>query len=126
MHELAVTQALLALVVERAAAAQAAKVTDIHIEIGDLASYVDESVQFYWDIISKDTAAEGAILHFARIPLSMRCSACEKEFKPDGMTFSCPNCSSDKVQVVSGEEFRLVGLDIERAAQPGAMEKEHA
>ncbi|MEX2143269.1 MAG: hydrogenase maturation nickel metallochaperone HypA [Anaerolineales bacterium] len=125
MHELSVTQALLDLVVQRAATAQAARVTDIYIEIGDLASYVDESIQFYWDIISAGTAAKGARLHFERIPLTMHCTACEKSFQPDGKTFNCPGCGSEKVRVMSGEEFRLVGLDVERAAQPSALEVEN-
>jgi len=122
MHELSVTQALLDLVVERAAKAQAVRVTGIHIEIGELSSYVDESVQFYWDIISKETAAEGAKLNFKRIPFSMHCKTCETTFQPDGRTFNCVKCGSDRVQVVSGEEFRLVGLDVERKAQPSARE----
>ena len=122
MHELPVTQALLDLVVERAAAAQAARVTDIYIEIGQLASYVDESVQFYWDIISGGTAAEGANLHFQRIPLSIQCTACGRSFQPDGRTFDCPDCGSERVRVTSGEEFQLVGLDVERAAQPRTVE----
>jgi hydrogenase nickel incorporation protein HypA/HybF len=122
MHELSVTQALLDLVVERAAAAKAARVTDIHIEIGQLASYVDESVQFYWDLISGGTAAEGANLHFNRTPMSLQCTHCGTAFPPDGETFSCPACGSQQVQVTSGGEFLLVGLDVEKAPRASNME----
>jgi hydrogenase nickel incorporation protein HypA/HybF len=124
MHELAVTQALLDLVIERSDAVQATRVTDIYIEVGQLSSYVDDSVQFYWDIISRGTRAEGASLHFKRIALEMQCTACGARFLPDSESFACPQCGSDQVLVTAGDVFCLTGLDVERGAQTMALEAE--
>ena len=66
MHELVVTQNILRVVTETAERAGGGTVTGIHLVIGDLASVIDDCVQFYWDIISKDTLCEGAILNFER------------------------------------------------------------
>ncbi len=120
MHELPVTQNLLKLAVEHAQAAKATRVTDIYIEIGQLSSYVDESIQFYWDIIGKDTIAEGARLHFNRIPMELECRDCKTCFKPDGTSFECPRCKSDHVEVISGDAFQLVGLDVEKSKEQEA------
>ena len=114
MHELPVTQRLLELAVKHAEAAGAARVADIHLEIGQLSSYVDESIQFYWDLIAKGTLAEGAKLHFHRVPMELECEDCHTGFQPNGACFECPKCKSDRVQVVSGDVFQLVGLDVER------------
>lgn len=114
MHELAVTQALLALALERAKEAGATRISDIHLEIGQLSSYVDDSVQFYWDTISQGTMAEGAKLHFKRVPLLLRCVACEEEFQPDGRSYTCPRCGKGDVKLVRGDELQMVGLDVER------------
>lgn len=122
MHELAVTQSLLKLAVGHAEEAGASRVTDIYIEIGQLSSYVDESVQFYWDLISKGTLAEGANLHFQRIPMEMECRDCATCFKPNGVSFECPNCKSDRVTVVSGDVFQLVGLEVERPKEAEEVE----
>ena len=73
MHELAITENILNLAVEYAEQADATRVTDLHLVIGQLSSIVDDSIQFYWDIISKDTLCSGAALHFHRIPASLRC-----------------------------------------------------
>lgn len=121
MHELPVTQALLAVALEKAKAANATRITDIYVEIGQLSSYVDDSVQFYWDTISAGTAAQGAKLHFERIPLVLRCERCDEEFQPDGRTYTCPRCGKGDVSVVRGDELRMVGLDVERA---GVEEKQ--
>lgn len=114
MHELPVTQSLLKLAVEHAEAAEAACVTDIYIEIGQLSSYVDDSIQFYWDLISKGTVAQGARLHFHRVPMELECFDCATCFRPTGASFECPECKSDRVKVVSGDVFQLVGLDVEK------------
>lgn len=114
MHELPVTQSLLKLAVEHAKAAQATRVTDIYVEIGQLSSYVDDSIQFYWDFIGKGTVAEGAQLHFHRVPMELECRECHISFTPNGTSFECPKCKSERVEVVSGDVFQLVGLDVEK------------
>lgn len=122
MHELAVTQALLDLVLKHADAQGAMRVAGIHIQIGQLSSYVDEAVQFYWDMISADTLAEGAQLHFERIPMQLACRACGAQFAPEALSYQCPTCGSPEVDVIAGEEFQLVGLDIEKEPRSRGVE----
>ena len=60
MHELAITQSILNIVLRHPEQAGAQRVTDIHIVMGELSTNVDDSIQFYWDIIARETPAEGA------------------------------------------------------------------
>lgn len=117
MHELSVTQALLDLALEHAKKAKAARVDGIYVEVGRLSSYVDDSIQFYWDILSQGTMAEGAQLHFKRIPFEMQCNECDVTFYPDPDTFDCPHCGSREVHVAAGEELRMTAIDIEREGE---------
>ena len=67
MHELPVTQGMLSIAVEHAERAGAEKITAINITVGEMSGIVDDSIQFYFDFVSKDTPAEGALLNFERV-----------------------------------------------------------
>lgn len=117
MHELSVTQSILEIALRHAENAGAERITDLYLVIGQLSSIVDDSVQFYWDIIADGTIAVGATLHFSRIPAQMRCTNCAHLFALDYESFACPVCKSLSVQLISGNEFYLEGIDIESHAQ---------
>lgn len=113
MHELSVTESILEIALRHARDAHASKITNLYLVIGQLASIVDDSVQFYWDIVTKDTLAEGAVLHFRRLPATLMCLDCAHQFTPENEGFSCPKCTSERVKVVSGDEFYMEAIDIE-------------
>ncbi len=114
MHELSVTENILSIAVRHALQAEATKVTDIHIVMGRLSSIVDDSVQFYWDIISANTICAGARLHFTRTPARMACNECHTEYELDELRV-CPQCASANVKVIAGEEFWLDSIEIEKS-----------
>jgi len=112
MHELSVTEALLALTLEHAAHAGADQVTDVHVVIGQLSAVIDESVQFYWDLISAGTPAAGARLHFRRIPAGFCCDACGHAYAPAAEVLACPACGSLHVRLTAGDELYLEALEV--------------
>jgi len=113
MHELAVTQNILDISLRHAKEAGANKITGINLVIGEFASIVDDSVQFYWDVLADETIAKGAKLHFERIPGEMTCANCNHSFHPTNIDFTCPNCRSVFVKITKGEEFRVDSIDVE-------------
>jgi hydrogenase nickel incorporation protein HypA/HybF len=113
MHELPVTENILEIAVRHAQNAGASRILGLNIVIGQLASIIDDSVQFYWEIIAKDTLGEGAELHFKRIPIEMLCTKCGHRYNPKSDDLLCPACSSELVKIVSGKEFYLESIDIE-------------
>lgn len=114
MHELAVTQALLDLALQHAEQAAAKQITDIHIVMGELSTNVDDSVQFYWEMIARGTLAEGARLHFRRVPAELQCVHCSHTYCPADGELVCPQCHSTNVRIIAGEEFYLDSIDIEK------------
>jgi hydrogenase nickel incorporation protein HypA/HybF len=112
MHELSVTESILSIATKHAQAQKAKKVTDIYIILGQLSSIVDDSVQFYWDMISEDTLCAGARLHFDRQPARLLCQDCGKEYSLEGDLTGCPQCGSARIRVITGDEFRLDSIEI--------------
>jgi hydrogenase nickel incorporation protein HypA/HybF len=113
MHELAVTESLLKIALEHAEKANARRVTDLYIVIGDLASMVDDSIQFYWEIIAKGTIAEQAKLHFRRVPAELQCMTCFEKYQPTDRELACPKCGGIDTKIIAGEEFALESIDVE-------------
>jgi hydrogenase nickel incorporation protein HypA/HybF len=113
MHELSVTESILDIVVSHAQQANARNITDIHLVLGDLSSIVDDSVKFYWDMLSEGTLAEGAELHFQRVQTELECQECGSRYKPSGNDLSCPECNSRKINIIAGEEFFIESIEVE-------------
>ena len=113
MHEFPITQNILEIAQRHAETAGATRVTDIYLVIGQLSSVIDDSVQFYWDIISRGTICEGARLHFDRRPAALLCLACGQAYTLDKELAPCPKCGSVRVKVTSGDEFRLESIAVE-------------
>jgi hydrogenase nickel incorporation protein HypA/HybF len=124
MHELPVTQSILEISLRHAKQANAKRVTDLYLVIGQLSYVVDDSVQFYWDMIAKDTIAEGAALHFRRVPAEFVCLDCNHRYPVDGENLACPNCGSTRVKLASGDEFRLESIDVDTADESDVHLKE--
>lgn len=114
MHELSVTESVLEIACKHAEKARAERVTDIYLVIGRLSSIIDDSVEFYWNIISKDTLCEEAELHFKRVPAELVCLDCEHQYQLAEELMPCPNCSSARIRVLSGDEFHLESIEIQR------------
>lgn len=117
MHELPVTQSILDIAVRNAAQANARRVTDIYLVIGELSSLIDESIQFYWGMIAKDTIAEGATLHFRRIKAELLCNDCGGRFPHNREDVSCPKCGGRNVKVAAGDEFFMESIEVDNDEQ---------
>ena len=113
MHELSVTESVLRIALEHAEKANAQRVTDLHIMMGELSSMVDDSIQFYWEIIAKGTIAEQATLHFRRVPAELECQTCFERYHPTDKELACPKCNGVNTKIVAGEEFALESIDVE-------------
>ena len=114
MHELSVTRGVLTAAVEAAERHGARRITAIDLVIGDLSSIVDESVQFYFDILSQGTLAEGAVLRFRRVPALVSCAECGHEGNAvPPLAALCPVCGSRGVRVTGGREFSVLSIEVD-------------
>ncbi len=114
MHELPVTEGILSTVLEASNRNGSRRIQTINLVVGELSSIVDDSVQFYFDFLSRGTLAENAKLRFRRLPATALCLDGDHEF-PVGvpMAAQCPVCGSTRVQVKGGREFYVESIEVE-------------
>jgi len=113
MHELSITQNILSIALEKANEVQASKVTKINLIIGELSGIVNECVEFYFDLISKDTIAAQASLSFHQPPIQLRCRSCAAVFSPNNLDWACPNCHEAKIEIISGRECYVDSIEVD-------------
>lgn len=114
MHELAVTESILRIALDQASRHGAQRVTAIHLVVGELTGYVPDSIQFYFDVLSQETPAAGAVLAVQRIPARVGCAACRAEFAPEaGQLWLCPACGGLGGEVLSGQELLVESIDVD-------------
>jgi len=110
MHEMAITQGIVAICGEHAAGR---RVTSVTLEIGDLAGVVPEAVEFCFDACTRDTFMEGAALIIQRVPAMAFCPSCGAETPVRACFDPCPVCGGFGLDILTGEELRVKELEVE-------------
>ena len=113
MHEVSICESIIDILKEQAAKEGASKVKSVRLKIGEMAGVVEDSLRFAFEIVSKDTLADGAKLIIDNIPLTAKCRSCGRDFHIVGYAFSCKHCDSPEIEVVSGRELEVVEIDME-------------
>jgi hydrogenase nickel incorporation protein HypA/HybF len=109
MHELSISRAI----VETASRhAGAGRVVSVRVAIGALRQVTPSSLHFYFEIVARGTACDGALLDTHLVPARMRC-ACGEVWKLEDVCFRCPRCGGAEVSVVSGEELCVESIEVE-------------
>lgn len=113
MHELSITENVLAIVLGEAEKRGARRVQTIRLRIGEMTPVDTGSVEFYLDLMAKGTIAEGVRLETDHVPLRCSCRACGDEFATGDTGFRCPVCGSPEVDILTGRELYVDSIDIE-------------
>lgn len=113
MHEFSVTQSVLEIAITHAQQAGASRILNISLVVGELSGIVGESVQFYFDILSKGTIAEGAELVFRHVPARFRCLECGTEYEANGSDWTCPHCGALQPIAIGGRELLVESIEVE-------------
>jgi hydrogenase nickel incorporation protein HypA/HybF len=70
-------------------------------------------VQFYFDILSKGTALQGAVLFFKRIVPEYVCKECGHVFTGRDVGSLCPKCGGKSVVANKGQEFYIESIEVD-------------
>jgi hydrogenase nickel incorporation protein HypA/HybF len=108
MHELAITQSVVDMVVERTAGRQ---VSLVRLEVGQLSGVVPDAMEFCYELLISGTSLEGSTLVVDQTPGAAHCRSCGQDFALDDLILLCP-CGSAEVDVIAGRELRVLSVDL--------------
>ena len=114
MHELYLAESILNIVQDYAAKQRFSKVNSISLSYGRLSCIESKSLQFAFEVQSKETLAEKASLDFKILPAVIHCFSCEKDLEVQTYSAICPNCEGEEVILVGGtEELQILEMDVD-------------
>lgn len=114
MHELAIMQSVVDMVVDRTEGRQ---VASVRLRVGKLSGVVADAMRFCFDIATMGTPLKGAALHIDETAGRAACRSCGAEFDVADLILLC-YCGSADVEVVAGRE--LLVTSVEMVAEPCA------
>jgi hydrogenase nickel incorporation protein HypA/HybF len=112
MHEMALAQNILDIVLDAARRHGAHRVRRISIRAGRLRGIIPEQLQFCFGFVAKDSIAEGADLSVVTVPIKARCKACGREFLVEEFKFICPDCNDPHVETLQGLELLVENIEV--------------
>jgi hydrogenase nickel incorporation protein HypA/HybF len=114
MHELSIVASIVDTVTESLAAYPGARVLEVRLRVGALASVVVESLEFCWGIAAEGTALEGSRLVVRVLPVVMHCVPCGQDVELKGVqSFRCPKCGEPCFDLRQGRELEIESFEID-------------
>lgn len=109
MHETDMTKALILTIQDWAnGQPNAAKIEKVHLLVGQFTCVEPMSLQFAFEVQTRNTFLEGVELVIKDVPLIAYCHPCQAEYKPEiGLQYSCPTCRSPMEEIRSGRELKI-------------------
>ena len=114
MHEGALAQAALDLVLETAREHGAERVTSITLSVGALAQANADSLAFWLGALAEGSAAEGATIDVVEVAAEGECKACGRRYpvEPPGWSLECPGCGKGG-DLAAGRELNVSSIEVE-------------
>ena len=111
MHELAIAQSLLEIIVDESQRHGLERISKVRLQIGKFAAVVPESLTFCFEMVSRDTVAFGALIEIESVGIVARCDVCDSSFEVQNQVFLCPRCGEPALELLSGRELCVMSIE---------------
>ncbi len=85
----------------------------INLVVGDRTGALDDSLLFYFDMLTPDTVAEGANLNIRRTRMTFQCDQCREIYTSEVGGFDCPRCGTVGQLVNEAAELLIESIEVE-------------
>ncbi|AGK57346.1 hydrogenase nickel insertion protein HypA [Hyphomicrobium denitrificans 1NES1] len=113
MHEMAISESIVGILEEEARRQNFARVKKVRLEIGALVGIEQDALRFSFDVVTKGTLAEDAVLEIIATQARAWCMSCERVAVINHRYDVCPICGGQQLQVEAGDEMRIKDLEVD-------------
>ena len=118
MHELSIVSSVVDSVTETLKAYPGARVKEVRLRVGVLASVVEDALQFCYGIATEGTALEGSALVVKVLPVVALCASCAVDVEIASLqSFRCPRCGEPVSDLRQGRELEIESIEIDEVTE---------
>jgi hydrogenase nickel incorporation protein HypA/HybF len=122
MHEFTLTNLIVEEILQVNDLQPSSRIKKVNLGLGPFSHATFDRIKFWWEILTKDTIAEGSELIKNELPGKLFCPNCQTESivkKSNSIEadealklFTCPNCQSLQTEIKSGTDITILDLEI--------------
>lgn len=117
MHETDMTKALILTIKDWWEENEKPKITIIHLIVGKFTCVEPVSLEFAFEVQTRNTFLDGVKLNIQETPLIAFCHRCQQEYQPEiGIQYACPECKSPMDDIRSGRELKIDRIEYSLSA----------
>lgn len=113
MHEMSLCASMMQIIEEQARLQNFTRVRQVRLEVGALAGVEIEALRFGFEVMMRDTLAQGASLEIIELPGLAWCLNCEQPVEINKRIDACPQCAGYPLQITGGDQLRIKDLEVE-------------
>jgi hydrogenase nickel incorporation protein HypA/HybF len=114
VHELSIVSSIVDSVTETLASYPSARVKEVRLRVGALASVIEDSLQFCYGIATEGTPLQGSVLVVKILPVRMHCAECAQDVEIASLqSFRCPHCDQPVMDMRQGRELEIDSIEID-------------
>jgi len=113
VHELSVVEGIREIALRHARSAGASRILSVRVAIAGFSSYLEDALAMFWEEVCGGTEAAGARIEIVRTPVGLLCLECSKSVTAAGEDLRCPECGSEWVKPIAGQECYVESIEVE-------------
>lgn len=110
MHEYSIARSILETVVAVRDQRRLGTIVRVEIELGEFSGVEPLQLHSAFAELSLEMLGNRSEIGIQTVPLRGQCGHCRHEFPVEDFRFQCPACTHNDVQIVSGEELRILSV----------------
>ncbi|MDD3520014.1 MAG: hydrogenase/urease maturation nickel metallochaperone HypA [Actinomycetota bacterium] len=114
MHEFSITSSIISILKKIADEKKLKNIKKINLLLNPLGGVEKESVQFYFEFLSKDDPLfKNCCLVFKKDTLKAICLDCESEFESSlNELGKCKFCNSSNIKIITSDDISIISIDV--------------